>query len=96
MYRITIPEWTHKQSGEYHPERSYNANLVEVLLANSPVPSNLVFKYYGENAPASVFRPQPHDRLVFQKITNGEPEEGYYVVIPNIPRDYVAWSKLDA
>ena len=90
MYRITIRSWTDKKTDEYHPERSFNAELVEVLLANSPQPSELIFKYYGEQAPASAFKPSTNDRLVFFN------EDSGYVIIPNIPFNYHMWTKLDA
>lgn len=89
MYRITIPEWTDK-SGQHKPRRSFNAELVETLLANSPQPSDLIFKYYGEQAPASAFKPGIHDRLVFFN------EDSGYIIIPNIPRNFHMWTKLDA
>ena len=88
MYRITIPEWTDK-SGQHKPRRSFNAELVETLLANSPQPSDLIFRYYGEQAPASAFKPGVHDRLVFKDGDN-------YTIIPNIPRNSHMWTKLDA
>jgi hypothetical protein len=90
MYRVTIPGWTNKNTGETKLTRSFNAELVETLLANSPQPSNLIFKYYGEYAPASVFQPSKHDRLVFKR---GEDD---YIIIPNIPPNRHLWSKLDA
>ncbi len=85
MYRITVPSWTDKK-----PVRSFNAELVEILLANSPQPSDLIFKYYGEDAPASVFRPIGHDRLVFKRGEND------YIIIPNISFNRHLWSKLNA
>lgn len=90
MYRITTPGWTNKKTGEVKPTRSFNAELVETLLANSPQPSDLIFKYYGEDAPASVFKPSMHDRLVFKR---GEDD---YIIIPNIPFNRNMWTKLDA
>lgn len=45
MFRITIPAWTNKKTGEHKPSRSFNAELVETLLANSPQPPDLIFKY---------------------------------------------------
>lgn len=90
MYRLTIKDWINEKTGEYHPERSFNADLVETLLANSPQPVELIFKYYGEQAPASAFRPGMHDRLVFFNNDYG------YVIIPNTPFNYDMWAKLDA
>lgn len=90
MYRVTIPGWINKKTQEVKPTRSFNAELVETLLANSPQPSDLMFKYYGEDAPASVFQPSKHDRLVFKR---GEDD---YIIIPNIPPNRHLWSKLDA
>lgn len=90
MYRITIPSWTNVKTGETKPASSFNAELVETLLANSPQPSDLIFKYYGEDAPASVFHPSMHDRLVFKRGEND------YIIIPNIQPNRHLWSKLDA
>lgn len=89
MFRITIPNWTNKKTGEVHEQRSFNAELVETLLANSPQPSELIFKYYGDQAPASVFNPQRDDRLVFWNEDTG------YIIMPNVPFNKHLWSKLD-
>lgn len=88
MYRITIPGWTNPATMEHKPERSFNAELVETLLANSPQPADLITKYYGERAPASVFKPYNHDRLVFQRGEND------YIIIPNVSLNRRMWSKL--
>ena len=89
MYRITIPEWTNKKTGEHKPRRSLDAELIETLLANSPQPSDLIFRYYGERAPASAFKPSVHDRLVFFNIFRG------YIIIPNIPSNSHMWAKAN-
>lgn len=90
MYRITIPAWTDKKTGEHKAFRSFNAELVEILLANSPQPPELILKYYGENAPASVFKPSANDRLVFYADHSG------YIIIPNIPPNKGMWHDLSS
>ncbi len=88
MYEVTTPEWTNQRTGEHHPLRSFNAELVEVLLANSPQPANIILKYYGYNAPASAFKPSVNDRLVFHNY------EHNYVIIPNVARNKRIWKKI--
>ena len=88
MYRITVPKWIDKQSGVEHPAQSFNAELVEVLLAKVAHPAKVIFEYYGEDAPASVFKRHNHDRLVFQS------DNGEYFVIPNTPANYDLWAEL--
>lgn len=88
MYRITTPGWTNRKTGEHKPRQSFNAELVETLLANSPQPPELIFKYYGDDAPASVFKPAIYDRLVFFAESHG------YTIIPNVPFNRDMWTKL--
>ena len=90
MHRITIPAWTNQKTGEHKPSRSFNAELVETLLANSPQPPDLIFKYYGEDAPAGAFKPSIHDRLVFHN------EDSGYIIIPNIPPNKRMWHDLSS
>ena len=54
MFIITIQEWTNRKTGEHKPRRSFYAELVETLLANSPQPPELILKYYGEDAQTNV------------------------------------------
>lgn len=86
MYKVTIPKWTNGRTGEHYPERIYSAMLIETLLANSPQPVELINTYYGENAPSGVYKPSPHDRLVFWNVNYG------YIIIPNTPRNRSLWS----
>ena len=90
MHRITIPAWTNRKTGEHKPSRSFNAELVETLLANSPQPPELIFKYYGDDAPAGAFKPSIHDRLVFHS------EDSGYIIIPNIPPNKRMWHDLSS
>lgn len=88
MYRVSINAWINVRTGEFKPRRSYNAELVETLLANSPQPPELILKYYGDEAPASVFKPAKYDRLVFLAEDHG------YIIIPNVPFNKPMWAKL--
>ena len=90
MFIITIQEWTNRKTGEHKPRRSFYAELVETLLANSPQPPELILKYYGEDAPASAFKPGVHDRLVFHNHEIG------YIIIPNTPRNKSMWHDLSS
>ena len=86
MYKVTIPKWTNNKTGEYYPERICSAMLIETLLANSPQPPELIKKYYGEDAPSGVYKPSPHDRLVFWSVNYG------YIIIPNTPQNRSLWN----
>jgi hypothetical protein len=88
MYEVTIPEWTNQKTGEHHPFRRFEAELVEVLLANSPQPADIILKYYGYNASFNAFKPNINDRLVFCSYNHG------YIVIPNITRNKKLWKKV--
>jgi hypothetical protein len=88
MYEVTIPAWTNQKTGEHHPPRSFEAELVEVLLANSPQPGNIILKYYGYNAPFSAFKPSVNDRLVFHCNEYG------YIIVPNVARNKKLWRRI--
>ncbi len=88
MYEITIPSWTNKKTGDHHPFRRFEAELVEVLLANSPQPADIIFKYYGYNAPFSAFKPNVNDRLVFHCNEYG------YIIVPNVVRNKKLWKRI--
>lgn len=88
MYRITLPSWTDKKTGKINPSMDFHARLVEVLLANSPQPKDIIYKYYGEMAPSRVFYPQKYDRLVFER------NKDDYIIIPNTPSNWHLWEQI--
>lgn len=61
------------------------AALVDILPRNVPAPAELIYRYYGLEAPEAAFLSQIVARLIFKLA-----EESYYVV-PDSPSGYTYW-----
>ena len=83
--RVTIPEWTHRKTGITHEAFCEVCELVDVIIMNGKPKSEDVLKYYGVQAPKSVYEAIGVDRMILQR------EDGTYIVMPNTPKTGKLW-----
>lgn len=62
------------------------AKLVDILPRDIAPPPDLVFKYYGKDAPLAALRAVPNTRLIFRR-------QGHktFVVIPDVKNNVSYW-----
>lgn len=87
-YQVAVPRWTDKD-GAKRGGYVRNCTLRAIINAGETPAHDDVARWYGADAPKSVFKPSKPRRLVF------EYAPGEFIIVPDVPRNRGTWRSLD-